>query len=58
MFAEPDMVSEILSARSLTREQVDTVLFATELKIHWVADPGEVFVSRNRTTSDVTATRS
>jgi len=40
------MVSEILSARSLTREQVDTVLLATESKVHWVADPGEVFVKK------------
>jgi hypothetical protein len=49
-FTEPEMVSEILSARSLTREQVDTVLLATESKVHWVADPGEVFVqTQNRT---------
>ena len=49
-FTEPELVSEILSARSLTREQVDTVLLATESKVHWVADPGEVFVQdRNRT---------
>jgi hypothetical protein len=43
LFAEPEMVSEILSARSLTQDQVDTVLFATESRVHPVADPGEVF---------------
>jgi hypothetical protein len=48
MFAEPYMVSEILSARSLTREQVDAVLFATESEVHWVAEPGEVLDQKNR----------
>lgn len=45
-FTEPEMVSEILSARSLTREQVDTIFLVTESEVHWVADPGEVFVQK------------
>ncbi len=42
-FADPEIVREILSERSLTRGQVDTVMLVTESKVHWVADPGEVF---------------
>ena len=43
LFAEPQMLKEILETRNVTREQVDTVLFATEDKVHWVADPGRLF---------------
>ena len=43
-FADPQMVSKILSTRDLSAAQVDTILFATESEVHWVADPGGVFI--------------
>ena len=44
LFAEPEMLKDILATHSLTADKVDTILFATESGIHWVADPGRVFV--------------
>ena len=52
VFAEPQMVKEILDTRSLTREQVDTILFIADGKVHWVADPGGVFVQPRNTRAD------
>lgn len=43
LFAEPEMIREILGTHGLSREQLDTVLLATETGVHWVCDPGRLF---------------
>ncbi len=42
-FAEPSLVREILREKETPKEQVDSVLLATDGDVHWVADPGKLY---------------
>ena len=44
LFAEPDIVREILQGKGITSDDVDTILLVHDGRVYWVADPSHVFL--------------